>query len=774
VRDPVLGRNVAMKIMREQAPRHRFLAEAQLSGMVAHPGVVPVHELGTLPDGRPYFTMREVRGDTLGDRIVVVHTASRETGGWTHVDGWSLRRLVEVVLRAAEALAAAHAKGIVHRDVKPANLLVGAFGEVVVVDWGVARAPGTIDDPSGGAPSPDPRRTAAGAMIGTPAYMAPEQARGDQHTVGPHSDVYALGAVLFEVLTGRPPYSGGTFEILTRVLLPHASGPEWGTATPPGLVPEDLRQLVDRATAHAPSDRPPDAGAFATELRAWLDGQRDRDRALAGMRRALARDPETLRAKAAEVRDAARAALDTIPTWQPEGLKLPHWEALAEAAALEAKADLEALRREQDLRASIALVPDLSEAHAALSAKYLRDHAVAERDDDPRTALRTAELLRTHAQQLPQDHPDRRSHLAYLEGTAAVTLLTEVPCEVRLHRIVLHRRRYEPVFERSLGTTPLRAVPVPHGRWLLTLHAPGRPEVRYPMYLERGAHWSGIRPGSADPFVVPIPAALADDDVYIPPGWFLAGTVDREVVLPMRLQWLWAEPYIIGRHPVTMDTYAAWLNRLRAGGQAEAADRHQPTDQGGVPMLPRGPDGGFRTGVDPDGDLIEPRHPALAVDWYSAWAFAQALAADTGLPWRLPGELEWEKAARGVDGRDYPMGPYLDASWSNTRDAWEHRSTPSTVEMFPLDCSVYGVRGMAGNVRDWTGDLWNALGPPLQDGRVLPPAPPDGRLADDTIVVGRGGAWPTHERSGRCFVRVEDRAYYRHPGVGFRVCRSLP
>ena len=193
VHDHRLGRVVARKSLRAEVQARppavaRFIEEAQATAQLQHPGIIPIYDAGLHPDGRPWFTMKEVSGRTLGEVIREVHAASRESWGEAP-SGWSLRRLVDALARVADALAYAHARGVVHRDLKPANVMVGEHGEVLVLDWGIAklmgRAAATPVFGDGDAPVQTGRSveashpTMVGAVAGTPAYMAPEQAFGE-------------------------------------------------------------------------------------------------------------------------------------------------------------------------------------------------------------------------------------------------------------------------------------------------------------------------------------------------------------------------------------------------------------------------------------------------------------------------------------------------------------------------------------------------------------------------------------------------------------------
>jgi serine/threonine-protein kinase len=276
VHDRALNRRMAMKLLRSDRTGSlaRFVAEAQVTSQLQHPGIGPVHELGRLPDGRMFFTMKEVRGRTLGQVIQAVHSVSSPAGWQASPGGWTLRGLVRVLARVCEAVGYAHSRGVVHRDLKPSNVLLGEFGEVQVVDWGVAKVVG-VPDPAGEPVVTDRDDvTRMGEVIGTPAYMAPEQAYGWIDRIDARSDVYAIGAMLYEALSGHPPYrSGGQTSIVQQVL----AGPPLSVARADGP-PLDPRlvAICERAMARELGGRYPDASTLGAVLEVWMDGRRSR------------------------------------------------------------------------------------------------------------------------------------------------------------------------------------------------------------------------------------------------------------------------------------------------------------------------------------------------------------------------------------------------------------------------------------------------------------------------------------------------------------------
>jgi serine/threonine-protein kinase len=270
--DRGLRRSMAMKTLRSDradatSVLARFVAEAQLTSQLRHPAIVPVHELGRLPDGRVYYTMREVRGTTLATLIRGVHAASG-TEWRPSEQGTTLDDLVQAFAGACEAVGHAHRRGVIHRDLKPNNLMVGEFGEVQVIDWGVAKRVGSPEDPVLTARDEVEDETRLGEVVGTPAYMAPEQAYGWNDRVDARSDVYALGAILYEIVSGRPPYEPESGRpVLSQVLEgpPRSPGRQGGPPVPPLL-----DALIERCMSREHTQRPADANAVRDQVMPYL------------------------------------------------------------------------------------------------------------------------------------------------------------------------------------------------------------------------------------------------------------------------------------------------------------------------------------------------------------------------------------------------------------------------------------------------------------------------------------------------------------------------
>ena len=296
VRDLDLRRSLAMKVLSDRAEGDpgateldsqragRFLEEAQVTGQLEHPGIIPVHEMGLDAQGRLFFTMRLVKGITLREVF------ERARAGR---DGWSVTRALVVLLKVCEAMAFAHDKDVIHRDLKPANVMVGRFGETYVMDWGLAKLLGEAE---ADAPTPvdtsmqsiltssrsrevsgdhdSSMATLEGDVMGTPAYMPPEQARGDLGRMGPHSDVYSVGAMLYHLVTGHAPYSRSDenrnpVEVLQDLLEgPPAPAEKEARDTSP-----ELLAICDKAMAREPADRYGSMLEMSEDLQAYLENR---------------------------------------------------------------------------------------------------------------------------------------------------------------------------------------------------------------------------------------------------------------------------------------------------------------------------------------------------------------------------------------------------------------------------------------------------------------------------------------------------------------------
>ncbi len=342
-RDPDLGRDLALKVLLDEWHDHtevkrRFVEEAQIGGQLQHPGIVPVYELGAFDDGRPYFTMKLVKGRTLAallkDRPSPAH---------------DLPRFLSIFEDICQTMAYAHARGVIHRDLKPSNIMVGAFGEVQVMDWGLAKVlpqGGVADEPR---PHPDEAvvsvirtvrsgsdadKSRRGSLMGTPAYMPPEQAGGDIEAIDERADVFGLGSILCEILTGLPAYVGLNYDAVERKAKRGDTAEALRRLDGCGADGE-LVALARDCLAAEPLERPREAGELARRITAYVAGVQERLRSAELARAAEEARAEEAIATAAEA-ERARAAEEARAEEEKRGRELADQlagEALARASS---------------------------------------------------------------------------------------------------------------------------------------------------------------------------------------------------------------------------------------------------------------------------------------------------------------------------------------------------------------------------------------------------------------------------------------------------------
>jgi len=277
--DRDIRRPVAMKVMigEESGGRiERFVEEAQVTGQLEHPNIVPVHELGLDPEGRVYFTMKLVKGESLEEVIDRLDDPNEDVPAPVGPSPRaSLGDLLLVFLKTCDAVSFAHARGVIHRDLKPENVMLGDFGEVLVVDWGLAKVQGVADrareDLVATARSErETGRSITGDVMGTPSYMPPEQADGRVEEIDQRSDVFSLGGILYTILTREAPYAG---ETVTNVMVKAVEGrivpPRKRAPSLP--IPPELESICLKAMSPDKDDRYPDVPALAEDVRAFLD-----------------------------------------------------------------------------------------------------------------------------------------------------------------------------------------------------------------------------------------------------------------------------------------------------------------------------------------------------------------------------------------------------------------------------------------------------------------------------------------------------------------------
>jgi eukaryotic-like serine/threonine-protein kinase len=735
----------------------RFVEEARITAQLEHPGIIPVYDLGAEADGQPFYTMRIVKRRSLRD--VISRPEQRAQ--------WPMVRLVGAFLQVTRALAYAHSRGVVHRDIKPENILLGDFGEVYLADWGLARlGPMTSLQIHTEGSAPPPTTTDAG---GTPGYIAPEVLRGDWEDVDHRADLFALGVVLYEMLAGRGPFDGRTAGAvyLNTVEKEPKRPTELNPACP--LLLEDLCLAL---LVKNPNERPQSADAIANQIEEFLEGAKEKERRIEEARKLCARADEPvkrflhLESERERLTAKARELLKPIKGWEPVERKRPGWQMEDLADKAEREAGL-VLAQAIDLYTK-ALGYDASSAaaHKGLADLYWARARLAEEQRRP--------AVQVYYEQLVTDHDDGR-YLAVMRSGARLSLATNPSgAHVLAQRYFEKDRGLVLADEQYLGVSPVSEAKLDPGSYLVTVKAAGYRDVRYPVLLLRGEHHAGTVNLYTE-------EEIGEGFVFVPGGPAIIGG-DPEAHDSLPRQIVDVPDFAIARFPVTMREYCAFLDDLEKHDM-DLMLKRAPHDLRGSEGLAVIRDDLGRWSPSPiimEGEArklfpLEEGHlwrvPVPLIDWFDAVAYSKWASAP-GRELRLPTEVEWEKGARGVDGRFFPWGDRFDPTFCKISGSRAITTQPEPVGTFPLDESPYGARDMAGGFRQWVADLVGQH-TSAQTAAEAEPAPQTER-GDSTNRAVRCGGWMTDEKWSRCGSRGNARALTRGTGLSFRLAKDLP
>ena len=728
-RDPVLDREVAVKLSRPELGRaaaDRILNEARITARLNHARVLPVHQ-----------------ALDLGDRACVVYRMAPTLtlqrllhGSLKHLTAkWSTTARLRMVVEGTSAIARAHELGIVHGDLHPANIAIGPDGEPYLLDWG-----GITD--------------ATGAFTGHPAYAAPEQLAGEPPSFA--GDVYAVAAMGWEVFSLRSFRPHRPEETLGEWINRLREDPA------PALAAADLdpalAEVMERCFAPDPADRP-SASDYVRALNAVLTGRSERrrrreeaDRRVDACQEGLDTYRDLAERVAAEQKVAAvqkAKLLDHAPFEQ----KRPLLETRDRIRRLMVEQELAWLTAVEDGLQGITLAPDDARGRQSMADLWWARFRQAEAGSSP--ALMAMSLSRI------EEYDDGR-HLRLLAAPAHLSLACDVPgaratiCQVvnRAHRLAV-----EPTSEHAL---PLTKQPLTPGSWLLRVSAPGFPETTYALALRRREHHRGsLRLFTADQigagwvFMPGSAFHMGGDPLARLLAWrvggrgplqnFAQGGGDPHARLALESCTPTIGDRFVMRYPVTAGEWLTWLNALPTDEARDRAPGERLLADGMLPYWHESEDGWAL----PEG--WDARWPVMGVSAEDAEAYAAWRGEQEGRSLRLPTEEEWEKAARGVDGRAFPWGQDFDPTYAHMRRSRPGPAAPGAVGAFPMDSSVWGCMDMSGCIREWTGSSYG------EGQRVV-----------------RGGSWQDEEDELRLASRGGLSAESRTRTVGFRLVSESP
>lgn len=705
-RDQLLRRVIALKFLRSESSRtaldcESFWTEAITSGRLCHPSIPPIHDVGLDSTGRPFYVMQLIEGRSLRE-VLNEDLDSR----------WRLPRLLSIFLQVCGAVQFAHDRETLHLDIKPDNVMVGDYGDVYLVDWGLSETVATAKK---------------GLRRGTPAYMSPEQATGEPATQA--SDVFSLGTLLYELVTGTRAFPSSTAPpLLDRIREARFDrGAAWDSC------PEQLRAILVDALARAPSDRIETARDLADRVQSFVDGRDEERRRRIEAERFLASARER-RAEAAQLRrriETLRASvtLANPKSWEPPEAKHEYWDAQIELEELEARSEVMAEEAYQLLSHAQRNDPDHLEIRRECADLLWPRFEIAERNRD----VFQQRFLQSQLAALRLPEIDGR-----LSGEGELSLVTTPPF-ARATLSVYKESRCVLVPAQSQELAEIESLPLGMGSYLVRAECPGYRPISLPVHIDRQERCLVTVRFRRE-------SEIGSEFVQIPPGEFWMGG-DDQTLKSVPLEKRFVDEFAIARFPVTFAQYRDFL-AAAVRDDRERARALLPTfviDDTPVWTLDQGEPRFGRN--EAETEAFE-RWPVFEVTYPQARAYCEWRSEVDGQTYDLPTDEEWEKAARGVDARTYPWGLRYDASFCKNSGSTETKAQPEPVGRYETDCSPYGVRDMAGGIREWCSSWIDEK---------------------DGLRVVRGGSWNFGSVAAHCAYRLgcdEEQAY---PFIGFRI-----
>ncbi|MEE2755114.1 MAG: bifunctional serine/threonine-protein kinase/formylglycine-generating enzyme family protein [Myxococcota bacterium] len=736
--DTTLERSVAMKLLlggkgQRLGWQLRFAQEAQITGQLQHPNIIPVYDLGERADGQLYFTMKRVDGQTLRDVFKGLRADDPDM-----LAEYTRTHLLQVFQKICMAVAYAHSRSVVHRDLKPSNIMIGGYGEVLVMDWGLAKI--LKKEASGGQKVKSHREelgrlaTRQGEAIGTPGYMPPELALGQLHLVDDRSDVFSLGAILYEMLTLKRPYAGRDAQTILQKMLRSPVKPARLRA-PDRNIPIDLDEACSRCLErdvskryesvlelHHAVQRHLEAGAEAFEQpsvfsTSELEQQVAQYMTSVEREKVLRDEVKTLKAK-----EVPWSSLDERRITR----KLIHKhrlldEQVRERFSLAGDVLNSRLIRDPSDTAAKATLAEIA------SAEFRRCDEI---DDAPGLAQCRRILTRLNV------------HAELLRGDGQLEIETNPPgLMVKLYRITEVDSVLTPIRKDTMASTPVSITDLPMGPYLVSAPTASGRDVRASFRIGRCQRLKlNLNTLAA--------ARVPDGFLYIPAGHAQLG-LDDNAAWPTCRDTVEHPAFCISRLPVTMRDYMRFLNALARTDLSRALQHAPKNPLTGEQLLSQMGASFYIPRSEFSGQTWDPNWPVFGVTRDDAIAFCRWRARRDSLSYRLPTSQEWEIAARGGDGRAFPWGDHWEASFCNTAAGQLGLPSLAPVGSHPNDRSPYGLMDLAGGVTEWTST--------------------DIQQAGKFMAICRGGRWNGSVRDSRCASRHPMPPSAAHLGVGFRL-----
>ncbi len=656
--DRKLNRTVAIKrLLSLELGPDRLAVEARLTGRLDHPNILPVHDMFRDERGAICYAMRIASDQTLAQ------FASGDAR-------YTPRSVCATVRQVALAVQFAHENGVIHRDIKPENILIGAYGEIYLTDWGMALLSPTH-------PEYAKENYPVGLLVGTPAYMAPEQISGDPELLDPRTDVYGLGATLYSALAGGPPHQARSLSELFGAVI-HDTPPPPSTVSRRHAVPRELDLICMKAMAKDKEERFAAARDLADALQSFLDGDLERtwrrksvETALANARTAQSHYEGFKRRF--EQLTAERNRLLSLGVASEAEERAELWELEAELEEVEIKTETAFASTTAAYNDAMLHDAPGGTATTALAELYWERLRDSERSGElARAAYYRGLLLRTEG----------GAALSALSSRCPVMLAPSPPCSITIWQHEAERHGTHATKIVTLEAPPEGPVELTRGTYLFEFSRPGHATVLMHRRIERD---------TTTCFQLTLPTEDA-----VPSGFVAIATASEPDAETDTLR-----VFAMQVEPVTCDDYLTFVNALDSVDGAEA--RARLPRYGGREYWQRNATGRFvLPASDEEGDQWLPRWPVFLVSQGDAHAYAAWLRERDGHGYRLPTSEEWLHAAQGGDRRPYPWGRAFDPTLCHMRGSRPGKPLPVPVGSCPSDTSPYGIKDCAGNIAQWT------------------------------------------------------------------------